>query len=121
MKRRCEINKASDDGHNKTRVNRLKLKRFLVGEWSFRRMIESVIFIYVCLLIFALVWSDRMIFQPQSPGYEDSAEIIKLDAGNGRQMSALYLVNPGAQYTVLYNHANAEDIGDCRPFPVKER
>jgi alpha-beta hydrolase superfamily lysophospholipase len=86
----------------------------LIGDFSFGRLVRSVVFIYVCLLVLAFFWSDRLIFQPQPASYEDSAEIIKLESTERRSISALHLVNPDARYTVLYSHGNAEDLGDLR-------
>jgi hypothetical protein len=51
-------------------------------------------------------------FQPQAPGYKDSDEIIKLTSSGGAKISAKYLPNPAATYTILFSHGNAEDIGD---------
>jgi len=57
-----------------------------------------------------------MIFQPQPASYKDSQEIIKLKLSDGKSISALHLVNPEAEYTVLYNHANAVDLGEIHEF-----
>lgn len=56
-----------------------------------------------------------MIFKPQIANYEDSQEIIKLNIGK-EKISALYLPNSTAKYTILYSHGNAEDLGDIRPI-----
>lgn len=97
-------------------MNKKLLIRLLFGEFSLRRLICSMIFVYACVLIFAVVWSDRKIFLPQASSYENSPEIIKLKSSGGKAISALHLVNPGAEYTVLYNHENAVDLGDIREF-----
>ncbi len=63
------------------------------------------------MLIFVSQWVvDRLMFHPPST-YRDNQEILKLKTANGKQISALYLPNPQAQYTLLYSHGNAEDIG----------
>ena len=90
--------------------------RTVVGDISFWRLLKSIIVIYLCLMLFALLVADRMIFQPQPPSYSDSDEIIKLSTGSDRTISALYLANPEAEYTVLHSHGNAEDLGDFRQF-----
>ena len=33
-----------------------------------------------------------------------------------KNISAVYLPNPSAKFTILYSHGNAEDIGDLRPW-----
>ncbi len=97
-------------------MDKKTLRKYLIGEFSLRRLIRSIIFIYVCILIFAVIWSDHKIFLPQPASYNDSPEIIKLKLNDEKSISALYLVNPVAGYTVLYNHANAVDLGDIREF-----
>ena len=63
--------------------------------------------------------SDRLIFQPQPSSYSDASPpfdrpILKLRSGNGDRaetISAVYLPNPQATYTILFSHGNGEDIG----------
>jgi hypothetical protein len=57
-------------------------------------------------------FSNQMIFQPQAAGYRDDDGIVKLISSNGAKISARYLVNPKATFTILFSHGNAEDIGD---------
>lgn len=97
-----------------------RLKRLLVGDFTGRRMIRSLILmpflIYVGLFFFALFYSDRMIFQPHPSSYRDSEKILKLRSKNGSQISAVYLPNAKARFTILYSHGNAEDLGDAQPI-----
>ena len=80
---------------------------------TFLRGILLLVFgLYVLASLFAFFFSDRMIFQPQPSGYRDDAGIIKLTSRNGAKISAKYLANPGATFTILFSHGNAEDIGD---------
>jgi len=97
-------------------VNKKVLKKYLVGDFTIRRLIRSVATIYVCLAIFAWFGSDRMIFQPQPCSYKDDVRIIKVETGDGSFISATYLLNPSSEYTILYCHANAVDLGDIREF-----
>ncbi|MEP0753040.1 alpha/beta hydrolase [Trichocoleus sp. Lan] len=73
---------------------------------------RSAIFIYAFLCFYAYFFSDRMIFVPQPSSYRDSSEILKLTTTDGVQISAAYLPNPNATYTILYSHGNAEDLFD---------
>lgn len=97
-------------------MKRTILKQYLIGDFSIKRLLRSLAFVYACLLVFALLWSDRMIFQPQSSTYTDAEDIIKIEMANGSPISAVYMANPTAKYTVLYNHGNAEDLGDLLVF-----
>jgi abhydrolase domain-containing protein 17 len=69
-----------------------------------------------CLaLLSAGCFVDSILFQPPPSSYLDSAEIQKLTTADGVQISAVYLPNPDARFTLLCSHGNAEDIGLTRP------
>lgn len=72
--------------------------------------------LYLGFLLFAVFLSDGMIFLPHPSSYRDSPEIIRIATANGNRISAVYLPNPSAKYTLLVSHGNAEDIGDDRPW-----
>lgn len=83
---------------------------------SLRKMALSLISIvaavYVAVFLFGLLLSEPVIFQPHPAGYRDDNRILKLTSRNGRRISAVYLQNPAASYTLLFSHGNAEDLGD---------
>lgn len=60
--------------------------------------------------------SDFIMFQPPRANYQDSSIIIKIPVENGTKLSAIYLPNPKAKYTILFSHGNAEDLGQLYPF-----
>ena len=97
-------------------MDKKTLNRLLWGEFSLKRMIRSAIFIYACFCIWAYFYTDRMIFLPQPSTYEDTQDILKLTTANGVSISAIYLPNPQAKYTILYSHGNAEDLGYGLPM-----
>jgi fermentation-respiration switch protein FrsA (DUF1100 family) len=97
-------------------MDKTKLKQLLVGEWSWWRLARSLIFIYTCVALYVFLSADRKIFIPQPASYSDTAEILKLSVPNGDKISARYLFNPSATYTLLYAHGNAEDLGDIEPI-----
>lgn len=72
--------------------------------------------LYLSLLFFAVFLSEGMIFLPHPSSYRDSAEILKIITANGNKISAIYLPNPAAKFTLLVSHGNAEDLGDDRPW-----
>jgi abhydrolase domain-containing protein 17 len=94
-----------------TNGNRKNIKRLLFGEFSLKRLMGSIIFIYAFLCFYAFFFSERLIFQPPPASYQDSSEIIKVTSANGVKISAVYFPNPQAKYTILYSHGNAEDLG----------
>src|SRR5512146_2512267 len=74
---------------------------------------------YLGLIVLA-IFAERIIFQPHASSYRDKdfealksegVEHLRLRSGS-ETISAVYLLNPTARYTLLYSHGNAEDIGD---------
>ena len=98
-------------------MNKHESKRGGIG---LKRLVVSVcritVFAYLGTVLYSCLVSETMIFQPQPSSYQDSDQIIKLDSGNGEAVSAIYLRNPNAFYTILYSHGNAEDIGHLLPM-----
>ena len=70
--------------------------------------------LYIGLFLFAYLLSDSMIFLPHPSSYKDSADILKITTASGKKISAVYLPNPAAKFTLLVSHGNAEDLGDDR-------
>lgn len=97
-------------------MNRKILKLLLVGEFSLQRVLRSFLFTYACLCIYAFFFADRLIFQSPPTSYWDTEAIIKLKPSKEVSISALYLPNPKAKYTLLYSHGNAEDLGEIQPI-----
>ena len=80
------------------------------------RMLYLPIVLYLALAICAWFFSDQAIFLPQPSSYRDGPEILKLTSANGKVISAVYLPQPSAKFTLLVSHGNAEDLGDIRPW-----
>ena len=97
-------------------MDKRKLKKILVGEFSLQRVICSIVFVYVCLSVFAYLFSDRMIFLSPDSSYEEGPGILSIKTTGGAVISAVYVCEPNSEFTVLYSHGNAEDIGDLREF-----
>jgi abhydrolase domain-containing protein 17 len=91
------------------------LQRWVIGDFSLKRLGRSALIIYACVCLYAFFFADSRIFLPPPSSYSDSAEILKLTTTDGVKLSALYLPNPAAQQTILYSHGNASDLGDHRP------
>jgi fermentation-respiration switch protein FrsA (DUF1100 family) len=101
------------------------LKAAFIGDLTWRRVIRSLILIplAVCfgLLIIAMFFPDRVIFQPQRSSYRDTADIIKIKTIDGESISAKFYQNPDAKHTILFSHGNAEDIGINESFALRLR
>lgn len=95
-------------------MEKKKVKNLLVGEFNIKRLILSFAFIYTLIMLFVYFFANRMIFLPQGSSYEDGDEILKVETQEGIYISALHLQGSDAEFTILYSHGNAEDIGDLR-------
>jgi len=80
------------------------------------RIILVIAICYVVMCAYALIAAEGMIFQPQPSSYRDTPEILKVRTASGKLISALYLNNSSARYTLLVSHGNAEDLGDDRDW-----
>jgi abhydrolase domain-containing protein 17 len=92
------------------------LRKLLIGELSWRRLVRSVLFIYIFFALYVFFRADSMIFLPQPASYQDTDDILKIAVSDTEQISATYLPNAQAQYTLLYIHGNATDLGHNRPI-----
>ncbi len=94
----------------------------LGGNENLKRMALSafrvIALVYLGMFLLAHFLADTIIFQPQPSSYQNSNQIISVEYGNGTKISAIYLPNPDARYTILYSHGNAEDIGQLLPMLV---
>jgi pimeloyl-ACP methyl ester carboxylesterase len=93
---------------------KFKIKRILIGELSVKRFVRSTILVviltYIGLLMLGVFFADRIIFQPPRTEYRDTKQTIKLRSHDGKEISAVYISNPQATYTILFSHGNAEDL-----------
>jgi len=95
-------------------MDRSKIKKLLIGEFTIRRLIRSIVLIYAAITIFVYFYADRIIFLPQPSSYEDGPTFLKIKTETDTQISALYLPDPKAEFIIIYSHGNAEDIGNIR-------
>lgn len=86
---------------------------------SLRFLLMGAALIYVIVNASAFLFSDLFIFQPQPPGYRDNRDIIKLTTSDSVEISALYMPERKARYTILLSHGNAEDLADIRRIMVR--
>jgi abhydrolase domain-containing protein 17 len=91
------------------------LYKLFIGEFTLKRLVRSLVLIplfsVVGLLFYGYMFPDRIIFQPPPPGYKDSSETFKLTTADGARITAVFLPNQSARYTILFSHGNAEDLG----------
>jgi pimeloyl-ACP methyl ester carboxylesterase len=94
-------------------------KLHLVEGTSLKRLFFSIIvglvLSYVGLLLYGTMFAERMIFLPPVTEYRDTSSTLKLESRDGVEISAVYLADPQATYTILFSHGNAEDLGTLTP------
>jgi fermentation-respiration switch protein FrsA (DUF1100 family) len=88
-------------------------------KWSLLRAVAASLLsiaalLYLGLFAVGIFLSDRYIFLPRLSSYKDTPEFLKLTTENGNKITALYLANPTAKFTLLLSHGNSEDLGDDR-------
>ena len=72
----------------------------------------TYLFSFLCFYFFA----DLLAFQPHPTSYRDDDRFVKIATPDGVRLTALYLPNAQARYTLLFSHGNAEDLGDNLEF-----
>jgi len=97
-------------------VKKETFRKLLVGEFSWQRLLASAAVIVLVVIVFTLSCADEMIIHPPRASYTDGDDVIRLKTADGKLISAMYFENPGADFTILFSHGNAEDIGHNRPF-----
>lgn len=94
-------------------------KVHLIEGTSLKRLLFSIIvglvFSYFGILLYGMMFAERMIFLPPVTGYRDTSSTLKLKSRDGIEISAVYLANPQATHTILFSHGNAEDLGTLTP------
>lgn len=92
-------------------------RTFLFIKKLFLKLIFILSPIYLFLIGVGLLYSDDLIFLPPATSYSPADDLIYITSDNSNQLGstqtvvANLLINPNANYTVLYSHGNAIDIG----------
>ncbi|MGB6976036.1 MAG: alpha/beta hydrolase [Gammaproteobacteria bacterium] len=83
---------------------------------SIRRIMAIIAIAYVALVVISYFYYRIHLFEKPQASYKDTPQIIKLETKNGVRISAIYLPNPKAYYTLLYSHNNRTDLGRILPL-----
>lgn len=79
------------------------------------RLVRSLVIIYAIVCAYVFFTSDGKIFLPPAPSYTQLPGLSSVSTVNNNQLSVVAIDNPAANYTVLYSHGNAEDLGQIYP------
>lgn len=93
----------------------LSLKQLLIGDFSWERLVGSLLSIYGLFALYIFFRADSLIFLPQPATYRNTEALLRIAVTDTENISAVYLPNAQATYTLLYSHGNAEDLGSIQP------
>lgn len=88
----------------------MKVKKMLSTIFTY------LIIAYLALILLAYFFSDELMFPAPYAHYQDTSQIIKLKTRDNTVISAIYLPQKSAKYTILFSHGNAEDLGTKMHF-----
>lgn len=92
-------------------------KRILIGKWSWKRPIYSLISIYLIFVVIAVFFADRLIFMPPPPSYGRDLPSLKIIPSSKDETTAtIFLKASRGNPTLLFSHGNAEDLGTWLPI-----
>ena len=91
-------------------------RRLLIGDFSFRRLLRSIVLVYVAFGVIIFFTADRLMFHPEISAGSEIKDGILITTSNGERISAMYRPRAGARFTILYSHGNAETLADQEYF-----
>jgi len=65
---------------------------------------------YAAGFFYLLIWGDRAVFELNPPAYSEK-ECQFLKGRNGNRIAYRVATNPQAEYTLIYSHGSASDLG----------
>lgn len=79
--------------------------------------IAALTIIYLCGMLFALLYADKMIFPYDRPHDQDLLGTVKLQSSHGDTISAVYYPTAKrSDHIVLYSHGNNHDLVEFLPI-----
>jgi len=86
-------------------------KKLIIGSWSWKRPLYSLLCIYLFLLVVVIFFADKLIFFPPNTAYSDTLEGFDyLENENQQDVAIIYKKAATGKPTLLWSHGNAEDI-----------
>ena len=79
------------------------------------RLSMGVVLLYACFSGWALMATDSMIFFPDYASRAEPEGAVHLSLDDGSRLSAVFLANPKARFTIWHFHGNAEALADIMP------
>lgn len=90
----------------------MSMRKWVVGEFSWVRLIRFPIIVYVILVNVGLFFSDKLIFPSPSSSYSPDLKGLEfIENADGQRIATVFQKAPSEKYVALYFHGNAEDLG----------
>lgn len=91
---------------------------FSLTNLPFLRIAILIVASYGLLCLFAVYFSDGMIFPKPPPSYDKKEADLYLQTASGESIACIHLKNEQAEnpVAILFSHGNGEDIGHCREY-----
>ena len=94
-----------------------KWRKYIIGSWSWKRPLYSLITIYLLLLIVVIFFAERLIFFPPSHEYSETLDGFQfLENEKKQKVASIYKKAATRMPTILWSHGNAEDISTAQPY-----
>jgi abhydrolase domain-containing protein 17 len=82
-----------------------------------KSLILFLVLLYIGVALLALLTADRQIFLPPRPSYTAADfDTLSVETEDDVRLAARYLHNDEADFTILFSHGNAEDLGNLDPY-----
>jgi abhydrolase domain-containing protein 17 len=87
-----------------------KTNSILFGKFSWKRVMISIVEIYILLSLSTLLIANWMIHHPPARKYGAFDGEASLTTSDGVKLSAFWYPCPNATHTILFSHGNGEDL-----------
>ena len=93
-------------------MDREQWRRFLIGDFSWKRLVRAILFVYLSFCVSIYFAADHLMFHPEISSHGEFEKEIMIATSDGELISALYRPVDSSDYTILFSHGNAEDLRD---------
>lgn len=95
-------------------------RKIVIGEFTWKRLVRPLLFIYAGLLLIAIFFSERLIFPYRGCSYSNDLPGLKiLRTADGTRLATRFWKSPSEKFLVLFFHGNAEDLGHLDPIMTR--
>ena len=78
-----------------------QIKKYLVGEFSLKRMVLSIILIYITLSVIGYFSSEQLIFPYRQSSYDRELNYQVIETGDGKKIAYKHYESPNSTFTLF--------------------